>query len=64
MRILIVTPYLAFPGEDGGGTVMFNFIKNLSARHEIAYLTFVRQPGTPGGAKFSLLGYLYPRRGS
>ena len=43
MRILIVTPYLAFPGEDGGGTVMFNFIKNLSARHEIAYLTFVRQ---------------------
>lgn len=43
MRILIVTPYLASPGADGGGTVMFNFIKNLSARHEIAYLSFARQ---------------------
>jgi polysaccharide biosynthesis protein PslH len=43
VRILIVTPYLPFPGADGGGTVMFNFIRNLSARHEVACLSFVRQ---------------------
>lgn len=47
MRILIVTPYLAFPGADGGGTVMFNFIRNLSARHEIACLSFARQQDLP-----------------
>jgi glycosyltransferase involved in cell wall biosynthesis len=43
VRILIVTPYLAFPGADGGGTVMFNLIRNLAARHEIAYLSFAGQ---------------------
>lgn len=43
MKILVVTPYLAFPGADGGGTVMFNFIRNLAARHEIVYLSFARQ---------------------
>ncbi|MBW4054021.1 MAG: glycosyltransferase [Proteobacteria bacterium] len=43
MRILIVTPYLPFPGADGGGTVMFNFIKNVSARHEVVCLSFARQ---------------------
>jgi polysaccharide biosynthesis protein PslH len=43
MKILIITPYLAYPGTDGGGTVMFNFLKNLSARHEIICLTFARE---------------------
>lgn len=43
MRILIVTPYLAYPGVDGGGTVMFNIIRNLSVRHEIICLSFARQ---------------------
>jgi len=43
VRILVVTPFLAIPGTDGGGTVMFNFIKNLSARHDIVCLTFARQ---------------------
>lgn len=43
MRILVITPYLAYPGTDGGGTVMFNSIKNLSERHDIVYLTFARQ---------------------
>jgi hypothetical protein len=33
VRILIVTPYLAYPGADGGGTVMFNIIRNLASRH-------------------------------
>jgi glycosyltransferase involved in cell wall biosynthesis len=32
---------------DGGGTVMFNFIRNLAERHEIAYLSFVRQQDLP-----------------
>jgi glycosyltransferase involved in cell wall biosynthesis len=43
MKILVITPYLASPGADGGGTVMFNVIKNLSARHEVACLSFARQ---------------------
>jgi len=34
---------LAYPGADGGGTVMFNLIRHLSARHEIACLSFARQ---------------------
>lgn len=43
MRILIVTPYLPCPGADGGGTVMFNFIRNLSTRHQVVCLSFARQ---------------------
>jgi len=43
MKILMVTPYPACPGADGGGTVMFNLIRHLAARHEIIYLSFARQ---------------------
>ncbi|GFE60328.1 glycosyltransferase family 4 protein [Geobacter sp. AOG2] len=43
MKILMVTPYPACPGADGGGTVMFNLIRHLAARHEIVYLSFARQ---------------------
>lgn len=43
MRILIVTPYLPYPGADGGGTVMFNVIRNLSERHEVVCLSFSRE---------------------
>ena len=43
MKILVITPYLAYPGADGGGTVMFNLIRHLAARHEIACLSFARQ---------------------
>lgn len=42
MRILVVTPYLPLPGADGGGTVMFNLIKNLSSHHTITCLSFAR----------------------
>lgn len=47
MRILIITPYLPFPGVDGGGTVMFNFVRNLAARHEVACLSFAREQDLP-----------------
>jgi glycosyltransferase involved in cell wall biosynthesis len=43
MRILIVTPYLPYSGSDGGGTVMFNLIRNLAQRHDIACVSFARQ---------------------
>src|ERR1039457_911231 len=43
MKILVVTPYLPLPGADGGGTVMFNLIRNLAARHEVVCLSFARQ---------------------
>lgn len=43
MKILFVTPYLAYPGADGGGTVMYNIIRNLSMRHEVTCLSFARQ---------------------
>jgi glycosyltransferase involved in cell wall biosynthesis len=47
VRILVVTPYLPSTGADGGGTVMFNVIRNLSARHEIVCLSFARQQDLP-----------------
>jgi glycosyltransferase involved in cell wall biosynthesis len=47
MKILVITPYLPSPGADGGGTVMFNLIKNLSARHEITCLTFAGEQDLP-----------------
>lgn len=43
MKILVITPYLAYPGNDGGSTSMFNFIKNISQHHDVAYVTFARQ---------------------
>ncbi|MDD2581161.1 MAG: glycosyltransferase family 4 protein [Desulfuromonadaceae bacterium] len=43
MKILVVTPYVACPGADGGGTLMFNFIRHLAVRHNIIYLSFARQ---------------------
>jgi glycosyltransferase involved in cell wall biosynthesis len=47
MKILVITPYLAYPGADGGGTVMFNLIRHLSAHHEVACLSFARQQDLP-----------------
>jgi glycosyltransferase involved in cell wall biosynthesis len=47
VKILFITPYLAYPGADGGGTVMFNVIRNLSARHEVDCLSFARQQDLP-----------------
>ena len=38
---------MAYPGADGGGTVMFNLIRNLSARHEVACLSFARPQDLP-----------------
>ncbi|MGD0585829.1 MAG: glycosyltransferase family 4 protein [Oryzomonas sp.] len=47
MKILVVTPYPACPGADGGGTVMFDLIRHLAARHELVYLSFARQQDMP-----------------
>ena len=47
MRILIATPYLPSPGADGGGTVMFNLIKNLSSHHKITCLSFAGSRDMP-----------------
>ncbi len=43
MRILVVTPFPAYPDASGGGTAVFNLIRNLALRHEILYLSFARQ---------------------
>jgi glycosyltransferase involved in cell wall biosynthesis len=43
VKILLVTPFLAYPGSSGGGTAIFNLIRNLASRHEIVYLSFARQ---------------------
>ncbi len=47
MRILVVTPFLAYPGSSGGGTAVFNLIRNLALRHEIVYLSFARHDDLP-----------------
>jgi polysaccharide biosynthesis protein PslH len=43
MRILVVSPFLGYLGADGGRTVIFNTIRNLSARHEVLYLSFATE---------------------
>ena len=47
MKILILTPFLAYPGASGGGTAVFNLIRNLALRHEIVYLSFARREDLP-----------------
>lgn len=42
MRILMFTPYVPYPPNSGGQTRTFNLIKNLSKKHEITSLCFLR----------------------
>jgi len=43
VKILLVTPFLAYPNANGGGTAVFNLIRNLAQRHEVFYLSLARQ---------------------
>jgi sugar transferase (PEP-CTERM/EpsH1 system associated) len=40
MRILFLTPRMPFPPNRGGEIIIFNLLKRLSARHEVALVTF------------------------
>lgn len=42
MRILMFTPYVPLPDRSGGQTRTFNLIKNLSKKHQITSLCFLR----------------------
>ena len=44
MRILILTPWLPYPPEFGGGIRIYELIKNLSLRHRVSLLTYA-EPG-------------------
>jgi len=45
MRLLFLTPRLPYPPDRGGEIIIFNFLKQLSARHEIALVSFYDSPG-------------------
>jgi len=47
MKIMIVTPFPPVPGVSGGGTAVFNLIRNLAPRHEVVCLTFARREELP-----------------
>ena len=44
MRLLFLTPRLPYPPNRGGEIIIFNFLRQLAARHEIALVTFYDRP--------------------
>lgn len=44
MKILMITPYLPFPLVSGGQIRTYNLLKNLSKKHKITLVSFVREP--------------------
>jgi sugar transferase (PEP-CTERM/EpsH1 system associated) len=44
MRVLFLTPRLPYPPNRGGEIIIYNFLRQLSARHEIALVTFYDRP--------------------
>ena len=44
MRLLYLTPRLPWPPNRGGEIIIFNFLKYLSRRHEIALVSFYDRP--------------------
>ena len=52
MRVLFLTPRLPYPPNRGGEIIVFNFLRQLSARHEIALVSFYdRQEELPYRAR-------------
>lgn len=44
MKILMITPYLPYPLVSGGQIRTYNLLKNLSSKHKITLVSFVRDP--------------------
>jgi sugar transferase (PEP-CTERM/EpsH1 system associated) len=44
MRVLFLTPRLPYPPDRGGEIIIFNVLRQLSVRHEIALVTFYDRP--------------------
>lgn len=44
MKILMITPYLPFPLVSGGQIRTYNLLKNLSKKHKITLVSFIRDP--------------------
>lgn len=44
MKILMITPYLPFPLVSGGQIRTYNLLKNLSQKHKITLVSFIREP--------------------
>lgn len=42
MRILMITPYLPYPLVSGGQIRTYNLLKNLSAKHRVTLVSFIR----------------------
>lgn len=44
MKVLMLTPYLPFPLVSGGQIRTYNLLKNLSSKHKITLVSFIREP--------------------
>lgn len=44
MKILMITPYLPYPLVSGGQIRTYNLLKNLSNKHKITLVSFIREP--------------------
>ncbi|MEK7581077.1 MAG: glycosyltransferase family 4 protein [Patescibacteria group bacterium] len=44
MKILMITPYLPYPLVSGGQIRTYNLLKNLSSKHKITLVSFIREP--------------------
>jgi len=44
MKILMITPYLPYPLVSGGQIRTYNLLKNLSQKHKITLVSFIREP--------------------
>lgn len=51
MKILMITPYLPYPLVSGGQIRTYNLLKNLSAKHKITLVSFIRDPVEKQGLK-------------
>ncbi len=44
MKVLMLTPYLPYPLVSGGQIRTYNLLKNLSTKHKITLVSFIREP--------------------
>ncbi len=44
MKVLMITPYLPYPLVSGGQIRTYNLIKNLSKKHKVTLVSFIREP--------------------
>src|SRR3954447_23519001 len=67
MRVLFLTPRLPYPPNRGGEIIIYNMLRQLSARHDIALVTFYDRADElhhrPSLERYCRRGEMVPRPG-